>query len=110
GGTIDNGQFADYPSSGVDKFALYIGVNIFDNTFTTYQRSSVFVVNKANLLVGGLTVTPFRNVASITSGGDGPFSPQGVSNMDPNATEGYFVGANTIGFGNLRFLRVSDPG
>jgi hypothetical protein len=112
GPSVDTGKFADYPSTGVDKFALYIGVNIFDESLTTFERSSVFVINKANLLAGTLTVTAFRNVAynAPLEEGDGPFAPKGVTNMDPDATEGYFIGVNIGGFANLRILRVNNPG
>src|SRR5205085_9329765 len=87
--------------------------NMFDTAVTNYQHSSVFVINKASLLVGSPpipTITAFRNVANTAVGGNGPFSPQGVSNMDPDATEGYFAGTDTIALSTLRFLRVTDPG
>jgi len=108
GPSNDTGNFADYPSSGVDKFALYIGVNIFNPALIDYLDSSVFVINKANLLSGTLTVTAFRAVASNSI--PGPFAPQGVSNMDPNATAGYFAGNDPTVVNVVRFLKVSDPG
>jgi chitodextrinase len=108
GGGLDNGQFADYASTGVDKHALYVGVNIFTADLSTYARSTVFVVNKTNLLAGNLTVTAFRGIAF--PGFDGPFAPHGVTNMDPDSTEGYFIGTSVNRFGELRILRVTDPG
>src|SRR5439155_26156121 len=111
-GTTPNsntGQFADFPSLGVDNNALYIGANIM-NSSDAYQQSSVFVVNKANLLgtPPTLTVTAFRSVATNVTGG--PFAPLGVTNMDSTATEGYFIGVNTTSFGSLRLRRISNPG
>ncbi len=101
----DSGSFADYPTLGVDRFALYIGVDMFA---TTLQDTSAFVVNKANLLAGTLKVTAFRGLtAALTVG---PFAPQGVDNDDPQATEGYFIGVDVSVFGQLDILRVSDPG
>src|SRR5207247_308691 len=57
----DTGRYADSPSLGVDRNALYIGANIVTVT-GAYQNSSVWVVNKADLISGTLTVTAFRNV------------------------------------------------
>jgi len=102
----DSGWFADYPTLGIDKNALYIGANMFSgNTFT---GTSGYVINKANLLAGTLTVTAFRQLASST--GPGPSTPQGVDNDDPSATEGYFIGVDNVSAGLLVVRRVSNPG
>ena len=82
----DTGQAADYDSLGVDRFALYIGVNVFNSALTTFIGSTGFVVNKANLLGGALTVTAFRQLGTGTA--PGPWAPRGVSNDDPAATQG----------------------
>jgi hypothetical protein len=52
-------------------------------------------------------VTAFRG---LITGGIGPFTPQGVDNFDPSATEGYFIGINNSGSSQLVLLRVSNPG
>jgi len=104
----DTGGFADYDTLGVDKFALYIGVNIFNSAGTAFLGTTGFVVNKANLLAGTLTVTSFRQLA--TPSGAGPYTPQGVDNDDPDATEGYFIGADNASFGRLVLRRISNPG
>jgi len=39
----------------VDASALYIGVNVFDSVAGSFQGTTGFVVNKANLLAGALT-------------------------------------------------------
>jgi len=102
----DSGWFADYPTLGIDNNALYIGANMFSgNTFT---GTSAYVINKANLLAGTLTVTAFRQLASGT--GAGPSTPQGVDNDDPSATEGYFIGVDNVSAGLLVVRRVSTPG
>jgi hypothetical protein len=104
--TVDNGLFADYPSLGVDNNAVYMGVNIFSPDLTSYQGATAFVINKANLLSGTLTVTAFRRIGS---NGSNIFSPLGVTNPDPNATEGYFIGADVNFFGLLRIRRITNP-
>src|SRR5262245_13771376 len=58
----DSGQFADYDSLGVDRFALYIGVDVFNQAGTSLSGTTGFVVNKADLLAGRLTVTAFRQL------------------------------------------------
>ncbi len=113
-GTVPNGDtggLADYPTLGVDKNALYIGVNVFNSTLTAYIGSTVFVVNKTNLMGGTLTVTVFRDIASGSNSSlDGPYTPQGVDNDDPGATEGYFIGVSAWSYGRLYVRRVSTPG
>lgn len=104
----DKNLFADYPTLGIDRNALYIGVNLFDSAGTTFSGSTGFVIKKATLLAGTLAVTAFRSLAS--SSGPGPYTPQGVDNDDPAATEGYFVGVDNITKGRLVMRRVSTPG
>jgi hypothetical protein len=40
----------------------------------------------------------------------GPYTPQGVDNYDPAATEGYIIGIDITSSSELQLLRVSDPG
>src|SRR5258707_530494 len=106
----DTGGFADYDTLGVDKFALYIGANIYNAAGTAVLGTTGFVVNKANLLAGTLTVTPFRQLGSVSGTGAGPWTPQGVDNDDPSATEGYFIAVDNASFGKLVLRRISNPG
>ena len=105
----DTGGFADAPSLGVDRLALYIGTNTFNAARTTYMGSAGFVVRKSALLAGSLVVSAFRglNTGGLSSG---PYAPRGVDNDDPAATEGYFIGSDNGVFGRLTLRRVSDPG
>ncbi len=106
----DPGLFADYPTLGVDKFALYIGVNNFLSSSGGSATRTGFVVNKASLLTGGpIVVTAFRNL-NDDGLGNGIKTPQGVDNDDPAATEGYFIGVDTFSTGKLDIRRISDPG
>jgi hypothetical protein len=104
----DTGGFADFPRLGIDNNALYIGVNVFNSSGTTQLGTSGYVVRKSALLLGSLVVTAFRQLA--TSTGSGPYSPQGVDNDDPNATEGYFIGVDNALFGLLDIRRITNPG
>jgi hypothetical protein len=103
----DTGDLADYPNLGVDANALYIGDNVFNSTGTSFLSTTGFVVRKSTLLTGTLNVTAFR---SLTAGGAGPFAPRGVSNNDPAATEGYFIGVDAFTFSLLQIRRISSPG
>ena len=100
--------FADYPTLGVDKNALYIGMNMFNVALTAFLGTNGYVINKANLIGGTLTTTGFTLVAS--SGSSGPYTPQGVHNDDPSANEGYFIGVDNLAFSLLVVRRVSNPG
>lgn len=100
--------FADYPTLGVDKFALYIGMNMFNAAGTAFLGCNGYVINKANLIGGSLTTTAFT---FWTNGVDvGPYTPQGADNDDPSATEGYFIGVNGSLYGSLIMRRVLTPG
>src|SRR5437762_3736390 len=106
-GGANTGQFLDYPSLGIDNNALYIGGNMFGATSGNFTGTSAFVVRKSSVLNGGpIVVTAFRG---LITGGDGPDSPRGVDNYDPNATEGYIIGPSDTSFGELVMRRISDP-
>jgi uncharacterized repeat protein (TIGR01451 family) len=107
----DTDGFADYDTLGVDKSALYIGVNMFTQDTTAFLGTTGFVVKKADLLTGILTVTAFRQMAGNSCpAGAGPYTPQGVNNDDPSATEGYFIGVDLCLSNTLTIRRVGSPG
>ena len=109
--SADNGKFADYPTLGIDAHALYIGVNIFGTRGQgSFANTTAFVVRKSSVLgPGPIVATAFRKLVGGGTQG-GPYTPQGVDNYDPAATEGYFVGVDAAFYGRLQLLRVSDPG
>jgi hypothetical protein len=101
----DTGLFADFPQLGVDKNAVYVGVNEFNGTFST----TAFVIRKSSVTGGGpIVVTAFRGLATGT--GPGVYSPQPATDMDPNTNEGYIVGPDNQSFSQLDIRRISDPG
>ena len=101
--------FADYPTLGIDANALYIGGNMFTLDTSAFSGTLGSVVRKSSVLSGGPIVS--TTFAFVTSGtGAGPFTPQGVDNYDPAATEGYFVGVDNATFSTLMVRRVSTPG
>jgi hypothetical protein len=100
--------FADYPTLGIDANALYIGANMF-TLAGSFSSTLGSVVRKSSVLSGGpIVTTTFPALAS--GAGAGPFTPQGVDNYDPAATEGYFVGVDNATFSTLMVRRVSTPG
>jgi hypothetical protein len=104
-------RFTDYPTLGVDSHAVYIGANMFDAVTFGFENTTVFVIDKADLLATPtptLTVTAFRNLISMPSF-DGPFTPQAATNWDPNATHGYLVGVDAAVFSELNVMRINDP-
>jgi hypothetical protein len=109
---VDPSNFGDYDTLGVDANALYIGVNVFGTS--SLINTTGFVVNKANLLSGTLTVTTFANLITVSGHParltHGPFTPHGVNNDDPAATMGYFIGVDLSSTGTLVARRVSNPG
>ena len=105
----DTGGFADYDTLGLDANALYIGANIFNAAGTAFLGSTGYVVRKSSVISGGpIVVTPFRQLCSAS--GAGPYTPQGVDNDDPSATQGYFIGVDSASYSLLQVRRVSNPG
>jgi len=115
----DTGEFADYPTLGVDANALYIGVNLFKTRgLGSFDSTTAFIVRKSSLLVSNnaptnIVVTAFRDL--VGNGQNiGPYTPQGVDNYDPAAAEGYIIGAAAtktfLYYDRLILLRVSNPG
>jgi subtilase family serine protease len=110
----DTGNFADYDTLGVDASALYVGVDIFDQTHPFPTGTTGFVIRKSDLLAGILTVTPFRQLVACNSVTGvcvtGLLTPQGVDNDDPSAAEGYFIGTDGAQFSKLDVRRITSPG
>jgi hypothetical protein len=104
----DTNGITDFPSLGVDANAVYIGSNIFNPLNSAFLGSTGWVIRKSDLLVNTLTVTAFRQLT--TPAGQGPRSPRGVTNFDPAATEGYFIGQANNTLGQLVMRRISTPG
>ena len=110
-------DWMDYPTLGVDKYALYVGANIFDkNTHATNKGSTLYLINKSSLISGTLSATIWQyGTAAGKSGsngitGVGMLTPQGVQNDDPAATEGYFIATDWAAYGSLILKRVTNPG
>lgn len=100
--------FADYPTLGIDANALYIGGNMF-TLAGGFSGTLGTVVRKSSVLSGGsIVTTTFSLLPDAASAG--PFTPQGVDNYDPAATEGYFIGVDNATFSTLMLRRVSTPG
>lgn len=99
--------FADYPTVGVDANAVYVGENTFNTSLTSYLGTNVWVIRKSSILGGGPIFATRFNTSGAS--GAGLFTPQGVDNDDPAATEGYFIGVDNASFGLLQLRRVSNP-
>lgn len=102
--------FADYPTLGIDASALYIGTANFCGAGQNFNSCDGFVVRKTSVLgAGPIVVTALRGLVA-TPASDGPVVPQGVDNLDPSASQGYFIGVSNTLFGRLILRRVSTPG
>ena len=101
---------ADYPVPGVDANAVTIGVNQFCGTKLStagYAGSDIFVVQKSSVLGGG----PIKVTGFASSGfGTYPWTPHGVDNSDPLATESYVIGVSNSSWSELDLIRVHSPG
>jgi Secretion system C-terminal sorting domain len=104
----DAGRFLDYPTLGVDRNSLYVGANIFTSSSGGFSQTSGYVINKADMIAGSLTITPFSAMGSAAAGAD-IRTPQGVHNDDPAATDGFFVGSSAF-FSQLIIRRITYSG
>jgi len=105
------GCLGDYPTLGIDEDALYIGVNQFcggDLNTVTFDSTSAYVVRKS-ALPGSLVVFQFDGLMTATDA-TGPFTPQGVDNMDAGTDTGYFIGVDGAMFSLIQMRRVTNPG
>lgn len=103
------GDSADFTTLGIDRFALYIGINVFSGMDESYVNSDAFVINKADLINGNLTITVFRDLLDPFTF-TGPVTPEGVDNFDTTSLEGYFIGTNGNDFNSLVLRRIANPG
>jgi hypothetical protein len=105
----DSGTFADFDTLGIDEDALYIGVNVFDidgELVNTYG----YVVTKSSVLgTGAIHYTVFRSLLNFELG-VGPYSPEGVDNLDRGTNQGYFIGVDGFEPNQLDIVRVNNPG
>lgn len=108
-GNPDIGKFLDYPTLGVDKNSLYLGANLFTSNVGSFSHSSVYVVNKADMIANILTITPFSAIGTGAAGKD-IITPQGVHNDDPAANQGYFAGESISVYNRLVMRRVTYSG
>src|SRR5262249_52115533 len=78
----------------------------------TFSDTTVFVIRKSSVLGSGpIVVTAFRNLVNKVQGhSNGPYTPQGVVNFDPAATEGYVIGVDAGLYGRLQLRRITGPG
>ena len=95
-------DFFDYPTLGVDKFSVFVGGNMF-KAGHNFSGCNMWVMDKASLIAGSLKVTGFPHGKTNTD----IYTPQGVQNDDPAATNGYFVGASQTAYSKLNIKRVS---
>jgi hypothetical protein len=105
---VGSGEFADYPTLGVDGNALYIGTNQFGTSDAfPLKNTNAYVVNKSSILGSGpIAFTAFP----ASDSNQGLYTPQGVDNTRPGSGPGYFIGVDLDRFGKLDLLRVSNPG
>ena len=93
------GSFCDYPGFGVDANALYVGCNMFNPSHIT-----AFVIRKSSVTGSPpMVVTGFPGIGA-------PYSPRGVDNDDPTATEGYLIGTDVSFLNRINIRRISNPG
>jgi hypothetical protein len=99
-------DFFDYPTLGVDKNSLYIGGNMFANQ-SSFSGSNMWVVDKASLINSTTAnITSFPHSKTNTN----MYTPQGVHNDDPGATNGYFIGVSQTQYSTLIMKRVTYSG
>jgi hypothetical protein len=96
----DASLFFDVGTLGLDASVLVVGGNLFDGT-GAFQGTSVHVVRKAALTVGGDLAASgdavaYRNLTG-TPGGAGPYTPTGVDALSDDPSAAFLVvGVNNV--------------
>jgi hypothetical protein len=108
----------DYNQLAVDKNAVYISMDTFDQS-GNFQGTSTLVVQKKSLLKGTPLATVFPGILgpdSVSPVFESPFTPP-ADNFDPDAKFGYLINAMyafpfpEFNLGNqLFFFRIANPG
>ncbi len=103
-----SGSFADFDTLGIDEDALYIGANLF-NDADELTDTQAWVVTKSSVLsTGPIHSTTFGLLD--WDAGIGPYSPEGVDNLDTGTNQGYFIGIDGFSSDQLDIVRVNNPG
>jgi Secretion system C-terminal sorting domain len=105
----DAGKFLDYPTLGVDAKALALGANIFTTSTGSFVQSSIYIVNKASMIAGTLSITAFSAAGLGAGSGADIRTPQGVHNDDPSAADTYVIGSSAF-FSQLILRRFTYSG
>jgi hypothetical protein len=104
----DANRLADFPTLGIDANALYVGANMFGGD-GSFANTTAFVIRKSSVTgAGPIVVSAFRGLLDASF--NGPYTPEGVDNLDPTATQGYVVGVDGAFFGKLDLRRISRAG
>lgn len=102
------GQFADYPTLGVDSRGVFIGSNNFNATGTAFTGVSLTSIPKADLIAA----TPnIANRTTFNQAGGSPglgFTLQGVTNQGPSTTSSVLAISATA-FNQVNLTRVNGP-
>lgn len=111
--------FADFPTLGIDRHALYLGVNVFsvvNGGEEAFITADLFVINKHTLLhEEELQITPFRYLSTFpTFSFEFPslptfFTPQGATNFDKHSAHGVIMGID-IANQQLVMRLIDKPG
>jgi hypothetical protein len=109
GANGDAGKFLDYPTLGVDTKALALGANIFTTSTGSFVQSSIYIVNKASMIAGTLSITAFSAAGLGAGSGADIRTPQGVHNDDPSSADTYVIGSSAF-FSQLVLRRFTYSG
>ncbi len=100
------GAFADYPTLATDANSILIGTNNFAGSPRTYHSSSLFALDKADLIAGTIDAKGWI----VGDEFSGMFTPQVAENDRPGAGTSYVVGVDNAAFSVLDFRRITYPG
>ena len=103
--TTSNGQFADYPTLGVDQNGLLIGTNNFNAAGTSLLSVGMYTIPKADLL---LTTPTAANISSSPTAATGTVGTtlQGINNFNLGQTGA--AASGFVGIGGATSLRLTS--
>ena len=115
GGFELDGCFADHPTLGMDRHAIYIGANMFKVGSSPCGSASstttaLFVIPLAQLPVSGGNLASITTTFSDLLASAHVWTPTPADNYDPDADTGYVIATDIASDTELRLGKIGNPG
>lgn len=102
----------DDPTLAVDQHAVYVGVNQRCGATLdalAFDSTSLYVLRRSSVLAGSIADRTTFDGLVLSPTSPGIYAPQGVTNFDDGAAQGYVIGVDNLAKGRLVLRRITNP-